>query len=137
MNRELGTQVISAYLSIPKNIEILEKRIALCATSPEDYLKRVYECVGYMTHGWVKEYHADIKEKRSGFSLNAFYDFIELETETDNFLAEEIDVEEGALTCPRCSSCKTFSYTKQVRSADEGTSVFARCYNCGNKWRES
>ena len=29
-----------------------------------------------------------------------------------------------------------FSIAKQVRSADEGTSVFNECRDCRNKWRD-
>ena len=137
MNRDLAKSILSKYISIKRNIDILEARIHLNSSTTDEYYKRIYECVGYLTNGWVAEFHDDVKENLSGFNLNVFYDYIELENETDAFLENEIEVEEGALECPRCKSRKTFSYTKQVRSADEGTSVFARCYNCANKWRES
>ena len=137
IDRSLGTKIISQYLTIPDNIVILEKRIFMTSKNKEEYFKRVYECVGYLTHNWVSEYHEDIKNNHSGFSLNVYCVEAARDRETDQFLSEETDVEEGALTCPKCKTNKTFSYTKQVRSADEGTSVFARCYNCSNRWRES
>ena len=44
---------------------------------------------------------------------------------------------EGSLhTCFKCGSNKIFSIAKQVRSADEGTTVFNKCRDCHNKWRE-
>lgn len=134
--RDLGKKILGAYLTIPRNVEILEARVAMNSAA-ETYLRTIYECVGYLTQGWVQEYHDDIKEGLTGFQLGAYQDHIDMEAETDAFLVTNIEVEEGALTCPRCKSQKTFSYTKQVRAADEGTSVFARCYNCQNKWRES
>ena len=39
-------------------------------------------------------------------------------------------------TCFRCGSNNVFSVAKQVRSADEGTSVFNECLDCHNKWRD-
>ncbi len=137
MNRELGKKVLEIHLSIERNITILESKIFDTSTTTEEYIKKIYECAGYLSQGWVKEYHEDIKASLTGFELGVFQDYIDFEKETDLFLSADIEVEEGALVCPRCKSAKTFSYTKQVRSADEGTSVFARCYNCENKWRES
>ena len=39
-------------------------------------------------------------------------------------------------TCFRYESSNVFSVAKQVRSADEGTSVFNECRDCHNKWRD-
>lgn len=135
--RDLGLKVIGEYLSNARNISLLESRIFDASSAPETYTRNLYSCVGYLTQGWVKEYNEDIKAKLCGFALNAYHTHAEDERETDRYLTEDVSVAEGALICPKCRSLKTFSYTKQVRSADEGTSVFARCYNCAHKWRES
>ena len=37
-------------------------------------------------------------------------------------------------TCLKCGSNNVFSIAKQVRSADEGTSVFKECRDCHSKW---
>ena len=39
-------------------------------------------------------------------------------------------------TCFKCGGNNIFSVSKQVRSADEGTSVFNECRECHNKWRD-
>ena len=39
-------------------------------------------------------------------------------------------------TCFKCGSNKIFSIAKQVRSADEGTTVFNNCRDCHNKWSD-
>ena len=54
--------------------------------------------------------------------------------EQDNFLANPYEIEEGVLQCGKCKSNRTLSYAKQVRSADEGTTIFAECIECGNRW---
>ncbi|KAL1311784.1 hypothetical protein AAFC00_001868 [Neodothiora populina] len=38
-------------------------------------------------------------------------------------------------TCPKCGREEVFYYTKQLRSADEGSTVFYTCKEgCGYKW---
>ena len=37
-------------------------------------------------------------------------------------------------TCFKCGSNKIFSIAKQVRSADEGTTIFNNCRDFHNKW---
>ena len=39
-------------------------------------------------------------------------------------------------TCFKYESSNLFSVAKQVRSADEGTSVFNECRDCHNKWSD-
>ncbi|KAI4242133.1 MAG: hypothetical protein L6R40_004176 [Gallowayella cf. fulva] len=36
--------------------------------------------------------------------------------------------------CPECGKQKVRYYTQQLRSADEGTTVFYSCDQCGNKY---
>ena len=36
--------------------------------------------------------------------------------------------------CGKCKSTNVENIARQVRSADEGMSVFSRCLDCGNKW---
>lgn len=36
--------------------------------------------------------------------------------------------------CSKCGMKKVFNYQLQVRGADEGTTTFFRCLNCGKKW---
>jgi DNA-directed RNA polymerase subunit M/transcription elongation factor TFIIS len=45
------------------------------------------------------------------------------------------NVEDGILKCGKCKSYKTTYYEMQTRSADEPTSKFCTCHNCGHKWR--
>ena len=44
--------------------------------------------------------------------------------------------ENSLYICFKCGSNNVFSIAKQVRSADEGTSVFNQCRDCHNKWRD-
>ena len=44
-------------------------------------------------------------------------------------------LENSLYTCFKCGSNSIFSAAKQVRFADEGTSVFNERRDCHNKWR--
>ena len=39
--------------------------------------------------------------------------------------------------CGKCKKKKCTFYELQVRSGDEGSTLFVRCINCGNQWRIS
>ena len=45
-------------------------------------------------------------------------------------------LENSLYTCFKCGSNKIFSIAKQVRSADEGMTVFNNCRDCHNKWSD-
>jgi len=60
---------------------------------------------------------------------------VKLEEEND-FIICPYEISEGILTCRKCGCKKIFSFTKQTRSLDEPTPVFALCSQCGNRWAE-
>lgn len=64
-------------------------------------------------------------------SLNQYRIKIE---EEDNFATCPLEIEEGVLEC-KCGSKRTISFQKQTRSADEGSTTFAKCVECGTQWR--
>ena len=53
----------------------------------------------------------------------------------------QLEKSQGALenllyTCFKCGSSNVFSVAKQIRSADEGRSIFNECCDCHNNWRD-
>ena len=44
-------------------------------------------------------------------------------------------LEKSLYICFKCGSNKIFSIAKRFRSADEGMSIFSKCRDCHNKWR--
>lgn len=44
------------------------------------------------------------------------------------------EVEEGMYECSKCKCKKIFTMSKQTRSGDEATTVFARCSKCKYSW---
>jgi DNA-directed RNA polymerase subunit M/transcription elongation factor TFIIS len=66
------------------------------------------------------------------------YDNIKYEIkERHEFIREPLAVKDGVFQCKKCNSKKTYSYSKQTRSADEPLSVFVICVSCNHKWREA
>ena len=58
--------------------------------------------------------------------------------EENSFIENPIlDIEEGIIQCNKCKSYKTFSYQKQVRSSDEGFTLFVSCVDCNSSWVEN
>jgi DNA-directed RNA polymerase subunit M/transcription elongation factor TFIIS len=72
-----------------------------------------------------------------GWSHPAFDDVRVRLEEEKAFIANPISVDEGVMECRRCKSKKTYSYSKQVRSSDEGFTTFIWCTECNAQWREN
>lgn len=68
-----------------------------------------------------------------GFNSDCFIKYKKDEQEYLQLL-ECPEVEEGMFTCENCNSKKIFTMSKQTRSGDESTTVFARCSECKKGW---
>jgi DNA-directed RNA polymerase subunit M/transcription elongation factor TFIIS len=101
----------------------------------EDYNALIYEIVGDIVSGVnLKEMLNNLKTGIVGWKHPVFNDIRTKIEEHDEFIMNPFEVEEGALTCAKCGCNKTYSYSKQTRSADEPMSTFAQCLNCKAKW---
>lgn len=56
-------------------------------------------------------------------------------SEQDTFIEAPPMIEEGIMPCRKCKSKQTFSFSKQTRRSDEGTTVFVRCLRCQFTYR--
>jgi len=54
--------------------------------------------------------------------------------ESDAFDAQPCVAKEGLYSCKKCGSNRTFSFGKQTRGLDEGTTVFVKCVKCFTNW---
>lgn len=50
-------------------------------------------------------------------------------------IPEKMEQPDGLFKCGKCKSYKTEYSERQTRSADEPTTKFCYCHNCGHRWR--
>jgi DNA-directed RNA polymerase subunit M/transcription elongation factor TFIIS len=80
--------------------------------------------VAFMTHQELyPEKWSELIEAKSKRDQNKFE--ITIEAATDTF------------TCRKCKSKKCTYYLQQTRSADEPTTIFVTCIDCGQRWKTS
>ena len=131
-----GKDALCLAVKGEKNLTILEK--AIYAKTGDDetaYKDLVYEVVCEISRGKKLPVILEaIKNIKTGWNHPDFDDTRFRQQEQDDFIVNPFEVEEGVLKCGKCGNSRTFSYTKQTRSCDEGTTVFASCMTCKNKW---
>ena len=133
--RDKGLEALSKVLLNQKNVKILEKEIFKNYPEENDYLRAVYQCTNdIFLKVKLTDILQNIREQRYGFNHPSFDKIKIIKQEEEDYLENPIEVVEGVLECFKCKSKKVFSFSKQVRSADEPMSTFATCISCGNKW---
>jgi transcription elongation factor S-II len=139
MSRNSGKEALKTVLKSEKNISILEK--AIYEQSGEDndlYNELVFTAVIDIKNGKkLQDVLSSFKDGKSMWNRQEFEDTKFRQQEQDEFIINPFEVEEGVLTCTKCGNSRTFSYTKQTRSADEPMTTFATCMTCKNKWTYS
>lgn len=142
--RTEGMQTLEQVVKNEKNIKILENAIykkSLEFSESENktvYKNIIYDVVLDIKNGQsLKETLSSVQEGHVAWQHPDFNDIRHTQKEQDDFIVNPFEVEEGVLTCPKCSKSRTFSYSKQTRSADEPMTTFATCMNCKHKWTYS
>lgn len=137
MFREKGKETIGLYLQNVKNLEVFDKLIYNISGDDEDkYNEILLEIVDYISNKKpLKQIVEILLEEQIGYNSVHFDEIKSLQEEQDNFIIKPFEIEEGVLECGKCGSKKTFSYSKQTRGGDEGTTVFAVCANCNARWK--
>lgn len=129
---------LKPFIKVEKNLNLLEKAIFEASNNDLMYKEIAYEILFLMTTGMKS---SDVLEKLKSnqvyWSNSSFHEVAMKKKEQDDFTISPFQVEEGVLKCPKCSGCKSFSYSKQTRSADEPMTTFATCYHCKHKWTYS
>lgn len=101
------------------------------------YSEYIYQIIGdHLIGKNSKEIITDIDKELLGWKHPNFKENADAIAEQNDFIQNPFEVEEGVFQCKVCGSKRVFSYTKQDRSSDEGTSVYAQCAACKTKWRE-
>lgn len=136
--RTKGKSLLNQVIKSEKNCGILEKNIYEKCPSQAEYNDMLYECLCLLDRGeTTAAVLSQIKSGKMGWRNPEFDDISFQQKEQDDFTISPFQVEEGVLKCPKCGGCKSFSYSKQTRSADEPMTTFATCVNCKHKWTYS
>lgn len=139
--RSSGKLALATVLNQKTNIDVVEKYIDKTAKNCEDYeafyKKILYQTIGDILKGNdLKSLVKDIQKKKVGWDHPIFSSIKNKLDEHDEFIINPFEVEEGVTSC-RCGSVRVFTYSKQVRSADEPMTTFAQCVQCKAKWTYS
>lgn len=133
-----GKQALSTILKLEKNIEIINTSLAQNSDGSDEYKRNVYECIGLMINKEpLKNIIQDIKRGDMIWSNGHICKHLNEIQDHDDFINKPAEVVDGVIQCKKCGSNKTRTMARQVRSGDEGTSVFCVCTQCNSKWRES
>lgn len=124
--------ILQTFVRNPKNQEHI--RAFLKAQSEDEHVQKfiLYEA---FCHEGLKDVREILQTRQFMFSHDDFTDIHNLVKEQEEFLEKPVQVEDGVIECHRCHSHKTFSYAKQTRASDEGTTVFVTCANCKHMFR--
>ena len=149
--RENALRVLGGVLHNPLNRDRAEKAISEQASSARGigaptnsyYRYLVYEVVDSLADAASADDAAsasvrvfrDLRAGRHGCRHTRFEYIRRIFEEEENFLCHPPDIDEGVIACSRCGSNKTYSFTKQVRRADESATVFVRCSKCRHSFR--
>ena len=142
--RNQGKKCLQTVLYIEKNINTIEKYIYIKSLEEyknnnlkniqEIYNNNIYQIIGEIINKKkINNILTDVKKNKLNWKASFFNKYQIKIDEQDDFIENPFDIEEGVLEC-RCGSKRVFSYSKQVRSADEPTTTYAQCMACKSKW---
>ena len=105
----------SIFMNIGSNSEFLEK-IKSGEIVPQD--------AAFMTHQELNEHRwSDLIERKKIVDANRFNTNMEAST--------------TLFTCSKCKSKRCTFYSLQLRSCDEGETIFITCMDCGKRWKRN
>lgn len=141
MVQDIGSKILGTVIKSQKNVVILDRYIYENTDSNDEYVVLLYETIGeIIKRGSSKkvltEIIHDIQLRKFRWE-HPMFDHIRKELEEEGHIDDDFEIEDGVLECFRCESKKTISYQRQTRSADEGSTTFARCVECGHHWKHN
>jgi len=144
--REKGGVCLGLYIKSEKNLEKIERAIySKVNDDPDFYLWCVYQFIGLLLRNSrsseskktnLVSAFQEVKEGKIGWEAEIYKETKRKILEIDDYLVNPFEISEGINQC-HCGSKKTWSFTKQTRSADEPATTFCRCVACGAKWSYS
>jgi DNA-directed RNA polymerase subunit M/transcription elongation factor TFIIS len=141
--REQGLNALKSIECLKKRASHLEKMVWNCyshqqvdfSKNKDVYFELIYQVIGDSLKCKSNEDIQDgLLKMKSLWDNDIFTPVRNRVAEQDDFVMAPFEIEEGVIEC-RCGSKRVFSFTKQDRSCDEPTTVFAQCLSCNKKWK--
>lgn len=135
--QEICDMVLTSFITKETNRQNMTKALwSLSNKNLEEAKYLLFELLSdYLVKPRTNDLFRRIQKGELGWSHPELIAVQQRFQESDNFLINPPEVEEGVLQCNRCGSHKTFSFSKQTRRADESATVFVRCANCNHSFR--
>jgi DNA-directed RNA polymerase subunit M/transcription elongation factor TFIIS len=115
-------------------------------TNGPDQASKIYEFMCYIDGGGKHDKEAKLLRLKTAVKMlnedkllwsHSTFEVEKKKIEEENdFTTCPYEISEGVLVCRKCDSRKIYSFSKQTRSMDEPTTIFAKCSECDNKWCE-
>lgn len=150
--RETGIKLLKQSGLSDADAKTLDKKVynncfLQCSelTFDEIYFRKLYQIIGdIILKVPTKTIIQNIETSKVDWKHPTFKENADRIAEQNDFIQNPFEVEEGIFQCKAidpatgkvCGSRRVFSYSKQDRSSDEPTSVYAQCVACKSKWRE-
>ena len=136
--RNIGKKTLFKVLKNEDNVNSIEKNIYTNISKDNfetEYKNIIYQiCLDILDKKNFNDILNDVNNKKIYWNNPCFENISNKVAEQNDFIVNPFNVEEGALKCNKCNSKRVLSYSRQVRSSDESTSVFAHCIGCKAKW---
>jgi len=130
-----GKLAIGLFVKKQDDINLIEECIYNKSVTTDEYKLIIQECISLLRkNNSIEELMNTLETDSYLYGHHRFEGIKKKIKEYDSFIIKPFEVDEGVLTCNKCNSNRTYSYTKQTRSGDESTTVFAVCSNCNARW---
>jgi DNA-directed RNA polymerase subunit M/transcription elongation factor TFIIS len=116
---------------VSKSKENREALIRELSSFDEDEARdRLYE-VGFIAQEKdLKTAFHFLKKDEIGLKYPDFKEIAQKMNEMDTFMDKPFEAQEGVNECSKCHGSRTISFSKQIRSGDEGAHVQVFCIDC-------
>ncbi|ABF82085.1 hypothetical protein MIV055R [Invertebrate iridescent virus 3] len=128
---------LATYFGDEKNINHILKK-----TAGPDQMVQIYQILTTIenpSHSEQDNFRRAVtmvKQNQLGWGHPIFQPEQQKISEENDFITCPYEVSEGVLRCGKCDCTKILWFSKQTRSMDEPTTIFASCSNCKTRWTE-
>lgn len=133
INRSQGKEVLNILLKNDTTVSNIEKDIY--KYYKDDYIDTIYQVAGLLMTYSVKDTREFIVGKKIPWKTPNFEQHMKDEKIEQDFIETPFEKTESVIKC-HCGSSNVMTFSKQLRSSDEGTSTIAICMTCKKRWVE-